>query len=106
MAYLVQRGNSFHFRIRVPTDLRPILGRSELRRSLGACNGKREARRKAHHLYVAADKFFNQLRTGEMLDVEQALNAWVADRLHDYEVKRTLAGPLRRHKLWRLRVLR
>jgi hypothetical protein len=32
--YLVRRGSTYHFRVRIPVDLRPIVGRVELWRAL------------------------------------------------------------------------
>lgn len=60
-SYLVSHRGCLHFRIRVPDDLRPCLGRSELRRSLQTPS-LRQARPQAMKLAVVAHLIFNLLR--------------------------------------------
>lgn len=60
-SYLVSHRGCLHFRIRVPDDLRPCLGRSELRRSLQTPS-LRQARPRAMKLAVVAHLIFTLLR--------------------------------------------
>lgn len=70
VANVVQRGRTFHFRRRVPIDLRRRLGRHELVRSLGTSD-IRTAKLKACRLYVAAEELFSILRATPMLTDDQ-----------------------------------
>lgn len=69
-ANVVQRGRTFHFRRRVPVDLRQRLGRHELVRSLGTGN-IRAAKLGACRLYVATEQLFSTLRATPMLTDDQ-----------------------------------
>ncbi len=66
----VRRGGIFHFRRRVPDDLRPCLGRRELVCSL-ATSDPRTAKLRACRLYVASENLFLALRTTPMLTEAQ-----------------------------------
>lgn len=70
VANVVQRGRTFHFRRRVPADLRRRLGRHELVRSLGTSD-VRAAKLGACQLYVAAEQLFSTLRATPMLTDDQ-----------------------------------
>ncbi|NFV81878.1 DUF6538 domain-containing protein [Magnetospirillum aberrantis] len=58
----VRRGNTFHFRRAVPTDIRAILGRRELTRSLDTSDA-RDARIRARQLYIVSETLFDTVRT-------------------------------------------
>ncbi|TNC12487.1 hypothetical protein FF100_16910 [Methylobacterium terricola] len=66
VANIVQRGRIFHFRRRVPADLRRCLGRNELVCSLGT-GDIRTAKFQACRSYVAAEELFSTLRATPML---------------------------------------
>ncbi|BCM86295.1 DUF6538 domain-containing protein [Methylobacterium indicum] len=70
VANIVQRGRIFHFRRRVPADLRRCLGRNELVCSLGT-GDIRTAKFQACRLYVAAEELFSTLRATPMLTDDQ-----------------------------------
>ncbi|KHK03926.1 site-specific integrase [Desulfovibrio sp. TomC] len=67
-SYLVSRAGTVHFRFCLPVDLRPRLGRTELRMSLGT-GRLREARVKALALAVVVFAFVNELRAGKMSEL-------------------------------------
>ncbi|NJB66840.1 hypothetical protein GGQ74_000480 [Desulfobaculum xiamenense] len=54
-SHLVNRRGVYHFRIVVPIDLRPVLGRNEVRRSLRTAF-LQEARPRALRLTAVADR--------------------------------------------------
>lgn len=60
-AYLVHRGETYHFRYYVPVDLRVPLGKGEIRLSLGAIK-RREARAKAHVMAMRLAILFEEIR--------------------------------------------
>ena len=70
LANVVQRGRTFHFRRRIPADLRRRIGRHELVRSLGT-GDIRAAKLRACRLYVAAEELFSTLRATPMLTDDQ-----------------------------------
>ncbi|WP_156387727.1 site-specific integrase [Methylobacterium sp. Leaf399] len=67
---VVLRKTIYHFRRRVPDDLRPCLERRELVRSL-ATSDPRTAKLRACRLYVASETLFSVLRTTPMLTQAQ-----------------------------------
>ncbi|MHC1789497.1 DUF6538 domain-containing protein [Solidesulfovibrio sp.] len=67
-SYLVSRAGIVHFRFCLPVDLRPRLGRTELRMSLGT-GRLREARVKALALAAVVFAFVNELRAGKMSEL-------------------------------------
>lgn len=68
LSYLVHRGGTLHFRAAIPFDLRPRLGRTEFRISLGT-GRLREARDKALALAVFVRRLIRELRKGAMADL-------------------------------------
>ncbi|UIN37312.1 site-specific integrase [Methylobacterium oryzae] len=66
IANVVLRGRVFHFRRRVPDDLRPRLRLNELVRSLATAN-PRTAKLWAYRLYLASESLFVALRATPML---------------------------------------
>lgn len=69
MFYLLKRGKIYHVRLWVPLDIRCILGRRELKKSLKTSN-KREAKIAAKVLSARAEKFYLRARAGVMTDRE------------------------------------
>jgi site-specific recombinase XerD len=67
-SYIVFRAGIVHFRFCLPVDLRPRIGRTELRISLGT-GRLREARGKALALAAVVYAFINQLRAGRMSEL-------------------------------------
>ena len=66
-SYLVRRPSGWHFRMRVPQDLQPLLARRELRRSL-ARHDAVEAARLARHLCCGADRIFRRAVSPDILE--------------------------------------
>ncbi|MCJ2113462.1 site-specific integrase [Methylobacterium sp. E-025] len=93
---VVQRGRTFHFRRRVPADLRRRLGRHELVRSLGT-GEVRAAKLGACQLYVAAEQLFSTLRAAPMLTDDQI--AHLVRDFYDTILVDENAGRLRRGSL-------
>ncbi len=60
-SYLLSRPAGYHFRIRVPADLRPTLGRSEIKRSLAKFN-RLEALSEARRLCGIVERLFEEVR--------------------------------------------
>ena len=58
---LHQRGNTYHLRVRVPSDLVEVIGRRELHQSLRTSDG-RTARSRATQLRAFIDGGFDRLR--------------------------------------------
>jgi hypothetical protein len=61
MPYLIRRNDHYHFRIRVPSDLAPLIGQREIHRSLGTADLK-AARGLARLIASKADVAFSTLR--------------------------------------------
>lgn len=61
-AYVVRRRSVFHFRIRVPIDLVPALGKREVRMSLGEY-GHKQAVLRASSLALHSQSFFTAIRS-------------------------------------------
>ncbi|KQO73445.1 site-specific integrase [Methylobacterium sp. Leaf89] len=96
VANVVQRGRTFHFRRRVPVDLRLRLGRHELVCSLGT-NDIRTAKLAACRLYVAAEELFSTLRAMPMLTDDQLAHLvrdFYDTLLSDENAGRLTRGPL------------
>lgn len=96
VANVVQRGRTFHFRRRVPVDLRQRLGRHELVRSLGTSD-IRTAKVVACRLYVAAEELFSTLRAMPMLTDDQLAHLvrdFYDTMLSDENAGRLTRGPL------------
>ncbi|KQT74915.1 integrase [Methylobacterium sp. Leaf465] len=96
VANVVQRGRTFHFRRRVPVDLRRHLGRHELVCSLGT-KDIRTAKVRACRLYVAAEELFSTLRAMPMLTDDQLAHLvrdFYDTMLSDENAGRLTRGPL------------
>ncbi len=66
MRYLYQHKNSYYFRIRIPRDLQPILGKTEYKKALGKTN--------PHKAAILAQSFAIKLRESfEILRTEYAM---------------------------------
>lgn len=60
--YIMQRGDRFYFRIRIPVSLRPLFDdRKEIRRPLGTGN-PRLAMRLSQHFYLVCTDGFEQMK--------------------------------------------
>lgn len=72
--YIVQRGSALHFRISVPNQLRQVIGKAEIRLSLGAI-AYTEARPKAYLLAARSRMLFefiaNRIMEGLELDIDK-----------------------------------
>ena len=81
--YIVKRNNNYHFRIRVPKDLRRTLGSWEIRRSLRT-NDIRVARKLARDLKAKVESESVQLRHQQLLAFEIARGGdCLAPIIHD-----------------------
>jgi hypothetical protein len=67
---LVRHRNVLYFRVRVPDELRPCLGQTEIRRSLGTVSLK-EARSKAIRLASAVQRVFSLARDCQRLRLQK-----------------------------------
>ena len=101
-SYLVRRPSGWHFRIRVPQDLQPLLARRELRCSL-ARHDALEAARLARHLYCGADRIFRRLRARARqqqpmndTEIHHLLDQHLRELLADTEEDRAVSGPIDR----------
>ena len=70
--YLIKRNGKYHFRIRVPKDLRSSIGTGEIHRSLGT-SGSRLAKTLAGNLRAKVESEFAQLRHQQMLNLQHIL---------------------------------
>ncbi len=66
---LLRRGSHFYCRVWVPLDLRKLIGRRELKKSLRTDN-RQEAKTQASLLTAKAEQFFLRARAGVMTDRE------------------------------------
>lgn len=66
----IRRNGRIHFRVRVPSDLIELVGRSELHRSL-SCTDARQARAFARTLRSQVDNAFASIRHQRALGVAQ-----------------------------------
>ncbi|MBU0516832.1 MAG: site-specific integrase [Proteobacteria bacterium] len=93
-AYLVKHRHTFYFRVAVPVDLRPRLGKTEFRRSLKTAS-LTEARIKAKRASVAMDEIFSLLRRkGDIMstvsdaEIKKFADDWLTQALDAYEERR------------------
>ncbi|WP_322789499.1 DUF6538 domain-containing protein, partial [Pararhodospirillum oryzae] len=70
LPHVVRRGSIFHFRRVVPRDLRPLLQRTELVRSLETADVS-AAKRRSRRLYLLSDALFETVRADQMLPDNQ-----------------------------------
>lgn len=93
--YLIQRGNRYHLRVRIPRDLRPLFGRGEIQRSLGAPN-KRTATTMAATLAAKIAEQFAALRYQQATGADAASLTAMAKGLYldQLPAQRPLLGRL------------
>ena len=70
--YLIKREGRYHFRIRVPKDLRSTIGAGEIHRSLGTSDS-RLAKTLAGNLRAKIESEFAQLRHQRLLSLEHVV---------------------------------
>ncbi len=80
-AYLIKRNGKYHFRIRVPKDLRSTIGNGEIHHSLGT-NDSRLAKTLAGSLRAKIESEFAQLRHQRHLNLEHILPVLPDDEGH------------------------
>lgn len=80
--YLIEHPSAFLFRIRVPQDLRPYIGKTEIRYSLKT-GRLREAKPKARLLAGMVQRLFRQLRRGDC-PVNELTPAEVSTIIEEY----------------------
>jgi hypothetical protein len=68
-SYLIRRGGVYHFRMRVPRNLVPIVGQKEIHRSLKTSN-RRVAQAMAHALQGRTEATFALLNQQIMLEIK------------------------------------
>jgi hypothetical protein len=93
-SYLVRRGGNLYFRMRVPADVRPLIGRQELKRSLRT-GDRGVARQRAAWLASTAFSLISQIRTADVLtddDIARFMRAFYAGQLDRDEAIRTIAA--------------
>lgn len=78
--YLLKRPSGYHFRIKVPADLRDSIGKIELRRSLTLLTAN-AAQQEATRLAVLAKEFFQASRTRGSQKVFESSNSRDFDQL-------------------------
>lgn len=85
-SYLVKHNHIFYFRIAVPTNLRPLLRKTEYRFSLKTAFLKK-ARRKSTFMGWTANRIFKELQqgTGRMAELtDQQIRDWVETELRQW----------------------
>ena len=92
--HIYLKRNLLYFRLAVPSDLRPVLGRSELRYSLRT-SYLIPARHRANRLALVAKDFFHRLRNGDPHmsqltedDIQALLHRYLKEELEEDELLR------------------
>lgn len=80
--HLVQHRNVLYFRVRVPDELRPCLGQTEIRRSLGTASLK-DARPKAIRLASAVQRIFSLARDCQRLRLQKLTSTRIDKNMSD-----------------------
>ena len=80
--HLVRHRNVLYFRVRVPDELRPCLGQTEIRRSLGTASLK-EARPKAIRLASAVQRVFSLARDCQRLRLQKLTTTRTSTDMND-----------------------
>lgn len=70
--YVITRGTKLHFKMRVPSDLRHLIGREFIQRALNT-SSKREARRRAQHSAMALQSAFQDLRLKQLAGMPEPM---------------------------------
>ncbi|MBT7059787.1 MAG: hypothetical protein HN976_32115, partial [Lentisphaerae bacterium] len=97
LKYVVRSGQHYHFRYSVPQDVRPFIGRREIKRSLQT-DDWREAGVRAKQLACRTLELVRNLRK-HMVNAEQKDNK---EKLIREVVTRALDDSLRADEQWRL----
>jgi hypothetical protein len=93
--YILDRPRSYYFRIKVPLDLRPRIGRTFIVRSLGT-RDMRQARYLASGLGLALYSSFEKMRLSErtpMVDIDKLLQQMDEGRTRDFGVDKVVFMP-------------
>jgi integrase len=106
---LQRRPSGYYFRQRVPDELRPVIGKNEIVRSLGT-NDAATARRAVKLVAVEVDRLFDQARKSlqspavtpsEPFDASRILAEYLSASLEDDAIYRQSAGPITEDRLER-----
>lgn len=94
--YVNKRGGMFHFRMRVPKDIRGILSIMEISRALKTSN-PREAFKKAQRLAWVMAVFFDDVREGKYMgmkdkEIKALVAEWLEEALEEDRHKRITRG--------------
>ena len=84
--HLELRAGRYHLRINVPADLRSIIGKTAIRRTLRT-GDKREAKRRSEPLIKEIKAYFADLRASKSQDLDSCLRAFL-DRLQREDAER------------------
>jgi integrase len=91
--YLVRRGSTYHFRVRIPVQLRPAVGRVELWRSLHTTHIV-EARRRSLRMLGLTDRLWSALHSAMTpTEAQRLVDQWLEAKLEEHADIRDL--PLR-----------
>lgn len=93
---IVLRSARYHFRIRVPADLTPLVGRKELHRSL-RCTDPRQARTLARTLRAQVENAFASIRHQRALGTPEADLLTRARALYADALPKTRTSVIHRH---------
>ena len=97
--YLVQYPTGLYvFRLKVPADLRPVIGKTEIRKSLKT-HDKLKAQIRAIRLMAVCKNLFNQIRKGNSThmtpdEMNKVLDIWTQEILAEDEEDRITRKPL------------
>ena len=81
--YLVRRGSTYHFRVRIPVDLRPIVGRVELWRALHTPHII-EARRRSLWMLGLTDRLWRALHNAMTpTEAKRLVDQWLQAKLEE-----------------------
>ena len=83
---MVVRPSGFHFRIKVPSDIRPLVGKHELRRSLTSLS-HRSAQQEAQRLAVIAKEYFCSVRQNQKIQLQGDSLIWKEQPVLQSEIK-------------------